>query len=99
MSSDTSAAAFQRPTIPWRCLAPTSAPRSPILREQARTILAFLACLFSFTAFGVDLDRKVDFDIPAQSLSAGLIQFSSQAKIQVIVSDNISQQTTQGIAG
>jgi outer membrane receptor protein involved in Fe transport len=99
MSSDTAAAAFQRSTIPRRCLAPTSAPRSPILRERARAFLALLACLFSFTAFGVDLDRKVDFDIPAQSLSAALIQFSSQAKIQVIASDNISQQTTQGIAG
>jgi outer membrane receptor protein involved in Fe transport len=70
-----------------------------MVREQARTLLALLACLFSFTAFAVDLERKVDFDIPAQSLSAALIQFSHQTKIQIIVSDNISEQTTQGIAG
>ncbi len=66
---------------------------------MARTVLAILGCLFSLTALAVDLERQVDFDIPAQSLSAALIQFSHQAKIQVIVSDDISQQTTRGITG
>jgi iron complex outermembrane receptor protein len=99
MSSDTAAAAFQRPNIPRRCPAQTCSTRRLMVREQARTLLALLACLFSFTAFAVDLERTVDFDIPAQSLSAALIQFSHQTKIQIIVSDNISEQTTQGIAG
>jgi iron complex outermembrane receptor protein len=66
---------------------------------MARTLLAVLGCLFSLTALAVDLERKVDFNIPAQSLSAALIQFSHQAKIQVIVSDDLGQQTTQGVAG
>ena len=66
---------------------------------MARTLLALLGCLFSLTALAVDLERKVDFDIPAQTLSAALIQFSHQAKIQVIISDDISQQTTQGVTG
>jgi iron complex outermembrane receptor protein len=66
---------------------------------MARTVLVILGCLFSLTALAVDLERKVDFDIPAQSLSAALIQFSHQAKIQVIVSDDISQQTTRGVTG
>jgi iron complex outermembrane receptor protein len=99
MFSDTTAAAFQRPNILRRCLARTYPTRRLTLREQARTLLVLFTCLFSFTAFAVDLERKVDFDIPAQSLSAALIQFSHQAKIQVISSDNISQQTTQGITG
>jgi outer membrane receptor protein involved in Fe transport len=99
MLSDTTAAAFQRPNILRRCLARAYPARRPTLRGQARTLLVLFACLFSFTAFAVDLERKVDFDIPAQSLSAALIQFSHQAKIQVIASDNISQQTTQGITG
>jgi iron complex outermembrane recepter protein len=100
MRLDTMAAAFQRPNLLRRCLAARTHPtRRPTLREQARTLLALLACLFSITAFAVDLERQVDFDIPAQSLSAALIQFSHQAKIQVIASDNISQQTTQGITG
>jgi outer membrane receptor protein involved in Fe transport len=99
MLSATTAAAFQRPNILRRCLGRTCRTRRLALREQTRTLLVFFSCLFSFTAFGVDLERKVDFDIPAQSLSAALIQFSHQAKIQVIASDNINQQTTQGIAG
>jgi iron complex outermembrane recepter protein len=99
MRLDTTAAAFRRPNILRRCLARTYPTRRPTLRERARTLLALLACLFSFTAFAVDLERQVEFDIPAQSLSAALILFSHQAKIQVIASDNISQQTTQGIIG
>ena len=67
--------------------------------ERARVLLAILACFFSLTAFAVDLERKVDFDIPAQSLSAALIQFSHQSKIQVIVSDDLSQQATHGVTG
>jgi outer membrane receptor protein involved in Fe transport len=66
---------------------------------MARTLLALLGCLFSLAALAVDLERKVDFNIPAQALSAALIQFSHQAKIQVVISDDIGQQTTQGITG
>src|ERR1700677_3083616 len=99
MGSDTTAAAFPQPDILRRRLAPTCLTRRLTLREWARTLLAIFACLFSFTALAVDLERKVDFDIPAQSLSAALIQFSHQARIQVIASDDISQQTTQGITG
>src|SRR6185312_4141508 len=99
MRSDTMAAAFQRLDILRRCLARSYPTRRPMLRERVRILPAFLACLFSFTACAVDLERKVDFDIPSQSLSAALIQFSHQAKIQGIASDNISQQTTQGVRG
>ena len=93
------AAAARQPNIRRHCLAQAYPTRPLTLREHARTLLALIACAFSVAALAVDLDRKVDFDIPAQSLSAALIQFSHQAKIQVIASDNISQQTTQGITG
>src|SRR3984957_3667785 len=66
---------------------------------MARTVLVILGCLFSLTALAVDLERKVDFNIPAQTLSAALIQFSHQAKIQVVISDDISRQTTRGVTG
>src|ERR1700678_3192059 len=66
---------------------------------MARTLMALIGCFFSLAALAVDLERKVDFNIPAQTLSAALIQFSHQAKIQVVISDDISQQTTQGITG
>lgn len=99
MGSETTAAALVRPDNPRRCLARMHPARRRSRRPWARAPLALLACLFSFTALAIDLERKVDFDIPAQSLSAALIQFSHQAKIQVISSDDMSQQRTQGITG
>ena len=99
MGSDTTAAGVQQPDILRRCLARTYPTSRLTLREQARALLALLGCLFSYATFAVDLERKVDFDIPAQSLSAALIQFSHQAKIQVIVSDDISPLTTRGVTG
>jgi outer membrane receptor protein involved in Fe transport len=47
----------------------------------------------------MDLDKKVAFNIPAQDLSAALIEFSKQARLQVIVSDDLTGQTTQGVSG
>ena len=99
MGSDTAAAAFVPPDILRRCLARMHPTRRLARRPWARALPALLACLFSFTVLAIDLERKVDFDIPAQSLSAALIQFSHQAKIQVISSDDMSQQRTQGITG
>ena len=98
MSSDTKAAAFQQPDILRRCLARADTRRRT-LRKRARTLMVLFGCLCSFAVFAVDLERRVDFDIPAQSLSAALIQFSHQARIQVIASDDLSHQTTQGITG
>lgn len=60
---------------------------------------ALLALLISRLALAVDLNQRVDFRIPAQSLSAALIEFSHETRIQVIVSQNITGQMTQGITG
>jgi iron complex outermembrane receptor protein len=97
MRSDLTAASYQQRDTLWRCLTPTYYTNSH--RKRPRILLALLGCLFTFTTFAVDLEQKVQFDIPAQSLSAALIQFSHQAKIQVIVSDDISPLTTPGITG
>jgi ectoine hydroxylase-related dioxygenase (phytanoyl-CoA dioxygenase family) len=72
-------------------------------RERFRGVFA-LSALASFlalplTAPGMDLDKKVAFHIPAQDLSAALIEFSKQARLQVIVSDDLTGQTTQGVSG
>jgi len=108
MSSDTTAAAIQQSGIARSCLerayaarriTVTRPTRRFTLEIRARALLALLGCLISFASFAVDLERTVDFDIPAQSLSAALIQFSHQAKIQVIASDDLSRQATQGITG
>ena len=66
----------------------------------ARALLALAALLaLPLAAMGMDLDKKVAFDIPAQDLSAALIAFSRQARLQVIVSDDLTGQTTQGVSG
>lgn len=55
--------------------------------------------LQSAAALSMDLDKKVAFDIPAQDLSAALIQFSQQTRLQVIISEDLTGQTTRGISG
>jgi hypothetical protein len=47
----------------------------------------------------MDLDKRVDFDIPAQDLPGALIQFSKQARLQVVLSDDVTRQSTRGISG
>jgi len=58
-----------------------------------------VAMLFAFPAFAVDLDKMIDFNIPAQDLSAALIAFSHQAKIQVIISEDLGERASRGISG
>lgn len=58
-----------------------------------------VAVLVTSRAFAVNLARQVDFHIPRQSLSAALIQFSYQARLQVIVKDDVHGQMTQGVNG
>jgi len=50
-------------------------------------------------ALAMDLDKKVAFNIPAQDLSSALIEFSKQARLQVIVSDDLTGETTRGVSG
>src|SRR5262245_28780952 len=67
-----------------------------LLRAMA---LCLLGALPFSTAAALDLDRKIDFNIPAQDLDAALIEFSRQTRLQVIVSDDIRGKTTPGITG
>lgn len=48
----------------------------------------------------VDLDRQIQFEIPAQKLDAALMEFSRQAKIQIVASTpNLSDYQTTGAKG
>ena len=70
-------------------------------RAHKTRVLAALASLLALplAAMGMDLDKQVAFNIPAQDLSAALIEFSKQARLQVIVSEDLTGQTTQGVSG
>jgi len=50
-------------------------------------------------AHAVDLNQRINFEIPAQKLSSALIQFSQQAKLQVVVSDNLGEQSSPALSG
>jgi iron complex outermembrane recepter protein len=68
--------------------------------RQVRVVWALASLLaLSRVAMGMDLDKKVAFNIPAQDLSAALIEFSKQAHLQVIVSEDLTGQTTKGVSG
>ncbi|HEX4597513.1 MAG TPA: TonB-dependent receptor [Burkholderiaceae bacterium] len=53
-----------------------------------------LAC-----AQSMDLARQVDFDIPAQRLSDALVQYSHQARIQIVVGEDLGLQTSKAVKG
>src|SRR5262245_34761500 len=64
------------------------------LSSLAATLLAL-----PITAFGMDLDQRVAFHIESQELASALIEFSKQARVQVIVADDLTGQTTPGVNG
>lgn len=52
------------------------------------------------SAWALDLDQTVDFNIPKQKLDSALVQFSEQAKIQITSSsDQVKDFNTDGIVG
>ena len=59
-----------------------------------------LVLLAGMPCWAVDLAQEFDFHIAPQSLSAALIQFSSQADVQVIVDGKgVSNMTSPGVLG
>src|SRR5688500_15857428 len=76
-------------------LGPSSRPR-----RATRLLVALTSILAQpLHAFGMDLEKTVNFDIPAQELGAALLQFSRQTRIQVIVSGDIRGERTRGVSG
>jgi len=53
------------------------------MMRAAALIMFLVSAAAAPAALAADLDKRVDFDIPAQSLDAALIQFSQQAQVQV----------------
>ncbi len=49
--------------------------------------------------FALDMSEQVSFDIPPQRLASALLEFSHQAGVQVIVGQDVAEQTTTGIKG
>lgn len=66
-----------------------------------RTIGTVLCVLLSAVVFAqsADLSRQVDFNVPAQRLSTALLQFSHQAALQVLIPQDLGDQTCSGVNG
>lgn len=66
--------------------------------RKCAALLAGLAATAS--CWAIDVQRELDFHIPSQSLAAALIQFSSQADVQVITAgDQVSTARSPGLDG
>ena len=57
-------------------------------------------CLLAAVSHALDLERRADFDIPAQTLSTALLAFSRQADVQIITAtEQLQDLQTRGIQG
>src|SRR5260221_6048682 len=76
---------------------------SMCLRASARIanirLAAMMMCFVLAPAWAVDLTRQVHFSIGPQRLSTALIEFSHQAKVQIIVGPEVGDRKTGGVAG
>ena len=71
---------------------------SKFYRPRTSLVLIVLSAL-PLAALAVDLDKTVAFHIQPQDLLVALIEFSQQARLQVIVSVDLTGQKTQGVTG
>jgi iron complex outermembrane recepter protein len=71
------------------------------------TVLAAAVCVVgpigasgpAWAQQATDLAREVNFDIPAQRLSDALVQYSHQAGIQIVVGEDLGQQSSPAVKG
>src|SRR5258708_16238716 len=75
---------------------------SSCLRASARIanirLAAMMMCFALAPAWAVDLTRQVHFSIGPQRLSTALLQFSHQAKVQIVVGPEVGDRKTGGVS-
>src|SRR5690606_29699689 len=71
------------------------------MKKVTNRLAAFLGMMSTASLCGaVDLNRQIEFVIPAQKLDAALMEFSRQAKIQVVASTvNLGDFESAGVSG
>jgi len=70
-------------------------------RGIAGRAIVMVVALWASThaALALDLEQRFDFDIPPQRLASALLAFSHQARIQVVVGPEVTDQPTGGVSG
>src|SRR5687768_17624645 len=66
-------------------------PRANSFTRGAIASIAGMLLACQGALAGVDLSRVIRFDIPAQGLGAALLEFSRQARVQIIVESRLAE--------
>src|ERR1700676_4044732 len=69
---------------------------------QPFAILRAAAIVIAFSAApvcAVDLAQQINFNIPPQRLATALLEFSHQAKVQIVAGHEVGEHKTDGVAG
>ncbi len=69
------------------------------VRICATAMLLLLGAASAAAAGAMDLNRQVEFNIPPQKLSTALLQFAQQAKIQLVLGEDLGDRTTGEVSG
>jgi outer membrane receptor protein involved in Fe transport len=70
-----------------------------VLRFSAATLVLAILTVATSEAWAVDLTQQIDFKIPPQRLSTALLEFSHQAKVQIVVGPEVGERRTDGVTG
>jgi hypothetical protein len=67
-----------------------------VLRFSAASLVLAILMIATSEAWAVDLTQQIDFKIPPQRLSTALLEFSHQAKVQIVVGPEVGERRTEG---
>ena len=62
-------------------------------------VAVFLLLAAAAPAWAVDLAQQVSFSIPPQRLATALLEFSHQARVQIVVGPEVGERKTTGVSG
>jgi outer membrane receptor protein involved in Fe transport len=62
-------------------------------------VVILTTSLAAAPAWALNLTQQVSFNIPPQRLSAALLEFSHEAKVQIVVGPEVGERNTDGVSG
>jgi iron complex outermembrane receptor protein len=68
-------------------------------RHYSQVGVALIAILFITPTWAVDLAEQVSFSIRPQRLATALLEFSHQARVQIVVGPEVGERNTAGVSG
>jgi iron complex outermembrane recepter protein len=68
-------------------------------RVSMRGVALLVILVTAAPAWAVDLTQQVSFSIPPQRLATALLEFSHQARVQIVVGPEVGERKTAGVSG